>query len=839
MQKAFCVLISLFVIALAASLAWAQGRPTDFADYGSGSQALCGTPGTQGGAAAGFYNPAAWAAMRDWEFSFLWNDRNVHDKRMDNWGLFMGGHGFGLAMRRNDLAGPDARVNDYQIALGGGSPGDFWGLAYNWSRGDKDILRRDHSLALGNIYRPFSFLSIGNAAQIGLNRGDYRGISDVGVRPLRNHRITIFGDAAYGRRDNLSTLQWGAGVEVQPLNGLRLAGKITKPDADKHDKIYTVSVGLTLDNIGFHVAPHYDKHSKRVSTSYLIRLGSEAPSFDSRPLLHKPDKVLSVPMKGRLTYQKARWLDLSRVSLWDMIELIEKSKHDPTVAGILLNLSGMETQLALSWELREKLLDFQAAGKKVYMYADRCGMSTYYLASAADYLIMDPVGNFYLPGYVMGRTYWKGFLEKLGLGVEEWRYFTYKSAFESFSRRDMSPADREQRLALIQDFFSAWQQDVAAGRKISPETVRAAIDSLVILQPEEAMAAGLVDTVASWDDAKEIIKQLTGKEPDFVRPDEVTDRIFSCPAWGEPPKVAVVYAVGDCDMDTGIRGRAMSRALKKLAVRKDVKAVVLRADSPGGDALPSDLVARQMSEVSKKKPMIVSQGQVAASGGYWISMNGDRIFTTPVTITGSIGVMGGWIWNDKLSEKTGFTYDRVMVGEHADLGFGITLPLIGTIPDRNLTDEEKLRIEKLIRGSYRDFTRKVAESRDLTAEYVDSVGQGRAWTGPAAVERKLADEIGGLEKAVDYARSQAKLRKGKFVIEEYPRRGWFNLEDLGQSSSAVRLLAHLLGKDATPTDPTLTDYELSVLRRISKSPGTPLPMISPEDIPREAVPTAR
>ena len=831
--------MSLFMIVIGASLASAQGRPGDFADYGSGSQALCGTPGTQGGAAAGFWNPAAWAAMRKWEFSFLWNDRNVHDKRLDNWGLFMGGHGFGLAMHRNDLANPNARVNDYQIALGGGSPGDYWGLAYNWSRGDKDILRRDQSLALGNIYRPFPFLSIGSAAQIGLNRGDYRGISDVGVRPLRNHRITFFGDAAYSRRDNPSTMRWGAGLEVQPLNGIRLAGKMSKPDANRQDRIYTVSVGFTVDNIGFQVAPHYDKHSKRASTSYMIRLGNEAPSFDTRPLLDKPDNVLSVPMKGRLTYQKARWLDLNRVSLWDMIELIEKAKHDPDVGGILLNLSGMETQLALSWELREKLLDFQAAGKKVYMYADRCGMSTYYLASAADYLIMDPVGNLYLPGYVMGRTFWKGFLEKLGLGVEEWRYFTYKSAFESFSRRDMSPADREQRLALIEDFFSAWQKDVAAGRNTSPDSVRAAIDSLVVLQPEEARAAGLVDTVAAWDDAKEIIKQLTGREPDFVRPDEVTDRIFSDPAWGEPPKISVVYAVGDCDMDSGIRGRATSRALKKLAGRKDIKAVVLRADSPGGDALPSDLVARQMSEVSKKKPMIVSQGQVAASGGYWISMNGDRIFTTPVTITGSIGVMGGWIWNDKLSEKTGFTFDKVMVGEHADLGSGITLPLIGTIPDRNLTDAEKLRMEKLIRGSYRDFTRKVAESRDFTEGYVDSVGQGRAWTGPKAVELKLADEIGGLEKAVDYARSQAKLRKGKFVIEEYPRRGWFNLEDFAQSSSPVRLIAHLLGKDATPTDPSLADYELSVLRRISKSPGIPLPMISPEDIPREALPTAR
>jgi ClpP class serine protease len=188
-----------------------------------------------------------------------------------------------------------------------------------------------------------------------------------------------------------------------------------------------------------------------------------------------------------------------------------------------------------------------------------------------------------------------------------------------------------------------------------------------------------------------------------------------------------------------------------------------------------------------------------------------------------------------LSEKSGLTYDKVMVGAHADVGSGITLPLVGTVPDRNLTEEEKTRVEKLIRGMYRDFTGKVSESRELTPEYVDSVGQGRVWSGPKAVELKLADEIGGLEKAVDYARTQAKLRKGKFVIEEYPHRGWFNLEDLTQSSSPVRLLAHLLGKDAASTDVALSDYELSCLRRISRSPGAPLPMISPEDIPREAL----
>jgi protease IV len=847
MRTALRIILPLSIVLLFASLASAQGRSSDFPDYASGSQALVATPGTQGGAAAGFWNPAAWAAMKEWELSFLWNDHNIRSNRMDNRGLFIGGDGIGFAMRRNDVLHRDTtgaerrlRVDDYSIALGGGSEDNFWGMSYNWSRGNRDSIPRDHSLALGSIYRPFAFLSIGNAAQIGLNHGDYRFISDVGVRPFRNHCLTLFGDAAYGRYDNPTTMQWGAGVEIQPLNGLRVAGKISKPFADSQDKIYSLSLGFTLSDLGFHVIPHYNKDSERISTSYLIRLGGQAPSFDARPLFEKKTKVVSTPMKGRLTYQRARWFDMSRVSLLDMIELIEKSKNDPTVGGILLNLSGMETQLALGWEVREKLKDFQAAGKKVYVYTDRCDMSDYHLASVADYIIMDPVGNLYLPGYVMGRTYWKGVFDKLGLGVEEWRFFTYKSAFESFARRDMSEADREQRLALMEDFFRTWQSDVAAARRVTPEAVRAVIDSMVVVQPEEARAAGLVDTVAGWDDAKDIIKELTGDEPDFIRPREVEDKTFADQTWGLVPKIALVYAVGECDMDSGIRGRATSRALRSLAKRKDVKAVVLRADSPGGDALPSDLVARQMKEVSKKKPMIVSQGQVAASGGYWISMNGDRIFTSPMTVTGSIGVIGGWIWNDGFSEKSGFTSDYVKIGEHADLMSGITLPLIGlTIPHRNLTDVEKLRMEKLMRGMYSDFTAKVADARLLTASYVDSIGQGRVWTGPKAVEIGLADEIGGLEKAIDYARTSAKLKKDKFSVLEYPRRSWFNFEDFGQPPTAVGTIAKFFLGDRVAEEKPTSDYELAVLRRISSNPGMPLPMLSPEDLPLEGEPIGK
>jgi protease-4 len=842
------ILTACVLLALVSTAGFAQsGRtvPSDFPDYEIGSQAITSTPGTQGGSAGAYWNPAGWAAMRRWEGSLIWNDRNVNNHRMDNWSAYLGGHGVGFAMRRNDFlvsSTRTGRVDDYQLSLGGGDPGSYWAVAWNWARGAQQyrkMLGRDDFITLGNISRPFDFLSVGNAASLGLHRGDYRAISDIGIRPLRNHRLTLFGDAAYGRKNNFSTMQWGAGLEIQPINGVRIAGKISKPYDFSQDKVYSVSLGISVDGTGFHVVPHYDKDSNRLSNDYVLRLGGQEPTFDTDPLLKKAKRVISMPLKGRVTYQRFQYMDPGKFRLKEMLDDIEAAKNDVTVQGIAMNLSGFDGSRELLWEVREKLKEFKASGKKVYIYFDNAAMATYNFASVADYLWMDPQGRIMLPGYVAGRTYYKGALEKLGLGVQEWRFFAYKSAFESFARKNMSEKDKEQRLALISDFYDLWQKDVAESRKISTEALRAVVDSQVVLTSQMAMKFGLIDSIGRWDKTSDFVKKLNnGKSPDMVDMKSVQHDKFADPYWGEPPKVAVVYALGECDMERGIRGRYTSNLLKSLAERKDVKAVVLRADSPGGDPLPSDLVAEQMKAVSKNKPMIVSQGDVAGSGGYWISMNGDRIFASPYSITGSIGVIGGWFWNDSLTKKTGFTTDYVKVGNHADLGFGVTLPIIGaTIPDRNLTDEEFARVKTMLLDMYHQFTVKVAEGRKLDTAYVDSVGQGRVWSGTRALDLKLVDEIGGLDQALQYARTKAKLpAKGNRVqIVEYPKPGWFNFSSLGGGSPISMGLYSWLGLyDKTPTDATLPqDYEFKVMSNIAKHPGTPLMMVAPEDVPAE------
>lgn len=840
----------LFILALSlllVSAVFAQEIKTDMPDYSAASQVLTATPGTQGGAVGAVWNPAAWAAMRGGEVAFSWNDRNVSNHRMDNWGLYAGGHGIGFTMRRHDFLSSvplndgsgtcktcRGRIDDYSIGFGGGTPDDYWGLSYGWSKGDTDYLSRDNLLTLGNISRPCRYLSVGNAASVGLKHGDLRGISDLGIRPLGTHQLTFFADAAYRKYDNATTMYWGAGAEIMPLDGIRVAAKISKPAGFEQDKIFSISLGLTLDEVGFHVMPQYDKDSELMSTSYMIRAGDLAPMFDLERF-ERDERVVALKMKGHLTYQTSRWYDPDRHAMLELLNNIDKAKHDKRVDGLALNLSSFSGSREMMWEVREALKDFRNSGKKVYAYLDRGGMTLYYFASVADYLWIDPQGSIMLPGFHAGRTFWKGFMEKIGLGVEEWRYFDYKSAFESLARREMSEKDREQRLALINDFYEEWERGIAEDRNMTSEQLRACVDTMVVIRPQDALNAGLVDTIGRWDDVSDFVEALSGRDAKFVNKEEGFEDLYADQSWGKCPQIAVVYALGECDMDSGIRGRYTSRLLRKLSKSKDIDAVVLRVDSPGGDPLPSDLVASEMLTVSAKKPMIVSQGSVAGSGGYWISMNADKIYTSPFSITGSIGVIGGWVWNDGLTDKTGFTYDYVQIGNHADVGNGITLPFLGvTIPDRNLDENEKGRIEWLLKDMYRDFVGLVAKGRDLDTDYVGEIAQGRIWSGKASIENKLTDEQGGLKDAIAYAKEQAGYKPNRRVeIVEYPKPPLINFNRLFAPSSPLGMILARSDDTETTTSVISSDYELSLLRRISTQGGEPVVMVPPEDIPSE------
>src|SRR5262249_20346484 len=351
---------------------------------------------------------------------------------------------------------------------------------------------------------------------------------------------------------------------------------------------------------------------------------------------------------GGLAYQRYRWFD-SRPTFLGTLAGLDALASDPRVGGVIVNLSGAQLGGEFAWELREQLAGLRASGKKVLVYMDEASLYQVFLASVADQVWLDPAGGVDCRGLATGRTYMRHALDKAGIGVDEWRFFTYKSAFETYSRDSMSEPDREQRQALVDDFYDVVAGGVTSSRRLSRQQFDSIVNGKGVLLPEEARAVGLVDSLgdlaAVRRAAANAARRTTPDASHAVLGDLSGDPDWRLEEWGEPLRIAVLYGIGPCAMNEGIRGPVLAKAVRDAAANRRGRAIVLRADSPGGDILPSDLVAREIGAAAKKKPVLVSQGAVAASGGYWISMNADTIVASPLTITGSIGVIAGWLWN--------------------------------------------------------------------------------------------------------------------------------------------------------------------------------------------------
>ncbi|MCL4279758.1 MAG: signal peptide peptidase SppA, partial [Ignavibacteriaceae bacterium] len=400
------------------------------------------------------------------------------------------------------------------------------------------------------------------------------------------------------------------------------------------------------------------------------------------------------------------------------------------------------------------------------------------LASVADKIIIDPMGSIQLTGIIKGRQYYKGTLEKLGIGFTELRYFKYKSAAETFANDKMSEADREQYQRLVDNYYELFRQGISEERNISLKDFDSLVDNEYFILPDKAVELGLADTKSRWDSIEDIIESFMGEKKNLVNPESLVE--FKLPEddyWGKKPEIAVIYAIGVCAMDEGIKARTLVKFVEDAVEEKNIEAIILRVDSPGGEALPSDLIAEALKKAKGKKPVIVSQGSVAASGGYWLSMYGDKIFSSPLTLTGSIGVIGAFFYNKSFKEDLGISTDYVKRGKHAELGYGMRFPIFGlTIPDRNFTDEELLKTESIIKTFYTDFVNKVATGRNMSVEDVEKIAQGRVWSGEDAIANGLVDQLGGLSAAIDLAVEEAGLKNKKYEIVQYPPAEWFNFE---------------------------------------------------------------
>lgn len=856
--------LALAVVLSVLPAAAARGGALPLLDYHAGSWFLPQSPSVTAGPAGGLFNPGAFA-LADRAGTDLWIDDRDGHLSFNRFG-FAAGRTFNLAMNRSlvDWQGGRAAVNDWQVGLAGGTRAGALGLAYRWSGGAPANELRDRALVLGLVSRPARWLTWGASRAQSLQADAAQNVLDLGLRPGGAPWLTLFGDFTVDDGVNFGSGLWGAGLEVRPLRGLHL-GVRAREHAGSDDPDVAVLVGWS-GRTG-HVAAQtlFDPAGDEVMTTWLARSTPPFAGRDVAPLFGPDATYVALDLQKRvLTYQKYRWLDDSHVAWLDLLAQLEAVRDDPRLDILALNLAGFAGRPSLLWEMRQQLQAVRQAGKRVVVYVDRANLAMLSLASVADRIVLDPQGDLALPGLALSRSYLKGTLDKLGLGFQEHRYFAYKSAAETLSRDSMSDADREQRQRIVDVAYETWRDGIAAGRGRPAAAVDAVVDSLGFLAPGEALAAGLVDELGRWDQLLESLRKdgaRPGRWPESLR------REYWDEQWGQPARIPVVFLVGDCAMDSGINGRRSSAWLRGLARDPSVRAVVLRADSPGGDPLPSDLVAEAVRALKAAgKPVVVSQGDVAASGGYWISMDGTRILTTPVTITGSIGVISGWLWDAGLAAKAGITAESVQRGRHADLYSEIGVPMLGGVglPRRPMDDEELARTERVIRDMYAQFTAAVARGRGLDAAAVEAVAQGRVWMGQDAIDRRLCDGIGGLADAIAEARRLAGLAPGEQVdVFEYPPRPLVRMPQLGPrlgafgglgapgallDTAARALAAAIVAGSAGPAvavpagdaaaadaawllDAGLGGLEAAWLSPFGREPGRPRLVVHPDDLP--------
>ncbi len=478
--------------------------------------------------------------------------------------------------------------------------------------------------------------------------------------------------------------------------------------------------------------------------------------------------------------------DNTTVSLRSLLDSINLAARDKRIAGIFLSGSfeaeGYGSGFAALKEVRESLVAFHASSKKpVVAYLVAPSTRDYYLASAADTIYLNPYGEMELPGLATEPMFLKGALDKYGVGMQVTRVGKYKSAVEPYLTDHMSPESREQTQKLLDDMWGQFKEGVAQTRGTTPEEIQALVDKDGIISPEDAKAGKLITDTAYLPDVIDTLRKQAGADDDNgkhtfkqvslanyikqkVGKTERADTLLSNAGLGDgKSKVAIVYAEGeivdgDSDAVGSVAGDRFARELRHLRQDASVKAILLRVNSPGGSGLASETIQRELALTRQAgKPVIVSMGTVAASGGYWISTASDRVFAEPNTITGSIGVFGVLPNIKGLANDHGVTFDEVKTGRFAALNTA----------SRPKTPEELAVVQHFVDDFYAKFIHRVADARKMTPEAVQEIAQGRVWSGSDALRLGLLDEIGGLDKALAFTKNKAGLPVDAKVVE-YP-----------------------------------------------------------------------
>lgn len=469
------------------------------------------------------------------------------------------------------------------------------------------------------------------------------------------------------------------------------------------------------------------------------------------------DRVISNPVLEYLGLS-----DADEIALTDILEAIKKAKKSDDIKGIYINSKYFSASTASLNEIRNQLIDFKTSGKFIVTYADTYMQGGYFLCSVADKIIINPEGNLDLHGLSANPTFYKGTLDKLGVQVQVFKVGTYKSAVEPYIAEQMSEPNREQVTSFLNSIWGTVLSDISSSRNISTEKLNILADTLPAFQKTSFLIENnLVDTVMYETQAKEYLKNLLGVEGtgklNTVSVSEMN--LVDDSQKQESDQIAILYAEGSIvsgSSETDINDRFLIKEIEKLKDNEKIKAVVFRVNSPGGSAYASEQIWEAIKELKMQKPVIVSMGDYAASGGYYISCNATKIYAQPTTLTGSIGIFGMFPNLEGLTNKIGLSFDNVKTNKFSDFG-DITRPM---------REDEKVILQSYIERGYNLFLTRCSEGRNIPIEKLAKIAEGRVWTGKQALDIGLIDALGGIDDAVKDAAITADITK--YTVKEYP-----------------------------------------------------------------------
>ena len=665
--------------------------------------------------------------------------------------------GFGMEF----VTGEDGiDFNRYTLSSGSGiGPSIYWGTGYSWINSDDAVYDKITSWSLGLMFRR-RYLSTGIVAR-DLNRPRFHREKlgrtydfGVAIRPSTS-RITLSIDAR--KVEKVRGLDFNFAVEIRPFRWMTLRGSLND------DSSFDIRFGINFRQFGVGMYNRFDDNQAyRQSVGYIS---------------------LSQALHTTRHIRRNAFLD---VQMEEIEKTLKVAKRDREVEGALIKIGGRRYGIGRLQEIRDTILDFKASGKQVIGYMTNCSTGNYLLASACDRIVLHPSGEVRLIGLRSETSFYKGVLDKLGIRADLEHIGEYKSASDSFTREEMSAAHREVQNAILDDLYDQLTQSIADKRSWTQDDVKALIDQGPFTA-KQALMHGIVDRLAYRDELKGMAKDLTGKNCRLVKARQYLGIIEYEYDWEVPlPKIAVIEAEGMMmtgesftDPFTGTRtmgSTTIARAIRSVRNDSSVKAVVLRIDSGGGLVVAADIIWRELMRLKDVKPLVVSMGDLAGSGGYYIAVPADVIVAEPGTITGSIGVVSGKYSFKGLYDKIGLHKEIIKRGKHADFYTDY-----GDYPA-----EEREIIRTQTKEIYEDFIGKVAEGRSMTKEAVDQIGRGRIWTGKQAKEIGLVDELGGLNLALSIAREKAGLTRKEVQLIRLPRRGTW--EQWLEAFDTVRLI---------------------------------------------------